>query len=49
MVCLEDGGFANLQELDLTGNSIEAPQMQELLDSLQNKDTAPALKVTAFL
>ena len=42
---LKDGGFANLEELDLTGNAIEAPQMQTLLETLQQQDVAPALQV----
>ena len=46
---LEAGGFANLQELDLTGNNIEAPQMQALLQALQHQDRAPALKVIPWL
>ena len=45
MACLEDGGFANLQELDLTGNIIEAPQMEALLHTLQHRDRAPSLEV----
>ncbi|KAL3153796.1 RNA-DNA hybrid ribonuclease [Trebouxia sp. C0010 RCD-2024] len=42
---LEAGGYSNLQELDLSGNNIEAAQMQALLQSLQHQDRAPALKV----
>lgn len=45
VACLEDGGFSNLQELDLTGNDIEAPQMQALLQTLLHGDRAPFLKV----
>lgn len=43
---LEGGGFSNLQELDLTGNNVEAPQMQTLLETLQHRDRAPFLKVS---
>ena len=42
---LKDRGFLNLRELDLTGNAIEAPQMQTLLATLQQQDVAPALQV----
>ena len=49
VTCLEDGGFTNLQELDLTGNNIEAPQMQALLQTLQHRDRAPSLKVKCVL
>lgn len=46
---LEAGGFSNLQELDVTGNDIEAAQMQALLQSLEHQDRAPALKVIHWL
>ena len=49
VACLEDGGFSNLQELDLTGNNIKAPQMQALLQTLQHHDRAPSLKVNCVL
>lgn len=49
VACLEDGGFLNLQQLDLTGNKIEAPQMQSLLQTLQHCDRAPSLKVKCGL
>lgn len=49
VVCLENGGFPNLQQLDLTGNNIEAPQMQSLLQTLQHRDRAPSLKVKCVL
>lgn len=49
VACLEDGGFSNLQELDLAGNNIEAPQMQALLQTLQHRDSAPSLKVKCAL
>lgn len=42
---LKDRRFLNLRELDLTGNVIEAPQMQTLLETLQQQDVAPALQV----
>ena len=42
---LHHRGFLNLRELDLTGNVIEAPQMQTLLTALQQHDVAPALQV----
>ncbi len=43
--CLQEQGFSSLKELDLTGNEIEALQMQRLLDTLQQSGVAPALKV----
>lgn len=49
VACLEDGGFPSLQQLDLTGNNIEAPQMQALLQSLQHRERAPSLKVKCAL
>ena len=42
---LNHRGFLSLRELDLTGNVIEAPQMQTLLTALQQHDVAPALQV----
>ena len=44
--CLEDRGFSNLEDLDLAGNMIEAPQMQGILTALQQPDVAPKLQVT---
>lgn len=43
--CFKDKGFLNLRELDLTGNEIEAPQMQSVLEAVQQQGVAPALKV----
>ena len=43
--CFKDKGFSNLQELDLTGNEIEGPQMQSVLEAVQQQGVAPALKV----
>ncbi len=44
----KDKGFNNLQELDLTGNEIEAPQMQSALEAVQQQGVAPALKVHCY-
>ena len=44
--CLRNQGFGNLEDLDLAGNMIEAPQMQGILTALQQQDIAPKLKVT---
>ncbi|DBA95992.1 hypothetical protein WJX77_007182 [Trebouxia sp. C0004] len=43
--CFQDKGFCNLQELDLTGNEVEAPQMHSVLEAVQQQGVAPALKV----
>ena len=46
--CFKDKGFLNLRELDLTGNEIEAPQMQSVLEAVQQQGVAPALKVHCY-
>ncbi len=46
--CFKDKGFASLQELDLTGNEIEASQMQSVLEVVQQQNVAPALKVHSY-
>ncbi len=46
--CFKDKGFSNLQELDLTGNEIEAPQMQSVLEAVQQQGVAPAMKVHCY-
>ncbi|DBA99337.1 TPA: RNA-DNA hybrid ribonuclease [Trebouxia sp. C0006] len=43
--CFKDKGFNNLQELDLAGNEIDAPQMQSILEAVQQQGVTPALKV----
>ncbi|KAL0023690.1 hypothetical protein WJX79_002056 [Trebouxia sp. C0005] len=43
--CFKDNGFSNVRELDLTGNEVEGPQMQSVLEAVQQQDVAPALKV----
>lgn len=45
IACLTNNGFLGLQEMDLTGNMIEAPQMQALLETLPHQGVAPSLKV----
>lgn len=46
--CFKNKGFSNLQELDLTGNEIEARQMQGVLEAVQQQGVAPALKVHCY-
>lgn len=45
LTSFQDGEFAQLRELDLSGNNIQEIQMQKLLDVLQEPRTASALKV----
>lgn len=46
--CFKDKGFNNLQELDLAGNEIDAPQMQSILEAVQQQGVTPALKVHCY-
>ncbi len=46
--CFKDKGFSNLRELDLTGNEVEGPQMQSVLEAVQQQGVAPALKVRCY-
>ena len=46
--CFKDKGFSNLHELDLTGNEVEAPRMQSVLEAVQQQGVAPALKVHCY-
>ncbi|KAA6426274.1 MAG: hypothetical protein FRX49_03386 [Trebouxia sp. A1-2] len=46
--CFKDNGFSNVRELDLTGNEVEGPQMQSVLEAVQQQDVAPALKVHCY-
>ena len=45
LTSFQEGGFAQLRELDLSGNNVHQILMQKLLSVLQEPSTASALKV----
>ena len=46
VAAFQSKGFRNLRELDLSGNNIEAAEMEDLLTALQGVDVGQALKVS---